>query len=147
MKSGDALYSDLLKISLKALSLRDKFDNFWAYDISLRPKAHHAYFIRHISLLNAFDDLLFLFCSRQLWSAGGIGYWAAQGDVGGPLQALSNGDQIDKVLILLQEQKQSIIAIFNIYQQTIEREHMEYELEHIQRTIKFLNDTLDEIQI
>ncbi|MCZ4224843.1 hypothetical protein [Pedobacter rhodius] len=147
MMLGEALYTYLLDTAIKARSLREVFDRFWRNEQTRRLEAHHAYFIRHVSLINAFDNFLFLFCSKEIWNAGGTGAWATHCKVSGPLKALSNGDQIDKIIILLSEHKESVIEIFNIHQAQVEFKHLNYEIEHISKIIQLFIDSMKEIQI
>ncbi|WP_316829693.1 hypothetical protein [Pedobacter aquatilis] len=138
---------NLLSLALKARFLADAFDRFWRNEIEKRHLAHHAYFIRHVSLLNAFDNFLYLFCSRELWSAGGTGAWAANCNVSGPLKPLSNGDQINKIITLITDQQAEVSNILAIYQSPAEQEHIAHELAHISKTLALLGSSMEEIQI
>lgn len=147
MNTGEEIYSDLLDLSLKARSLREVFDRFWKTEQSRRLSAHHAYFIREVALINAFDNFMFLFCSRTLWTAGGIGAWATSCKVNGPLRPLSNGDQIDKIITLLTDYKEAVIGILQIHKTPNELAHLSYELEHICKTLDLFTQSMKEIQI
>jgi len=145
--SGEILHNSLLTNAINARVQREAFDRFWKNDQTRRLEAHYVYFFRHVSLINAFDNFLFLFSSTTLWNAGGMGAWATQCKVNGPLRALSNGDQIDKIIILLSEHKKEVVEILNIHQKPVELEHLSYEIEHIRNIIQLFIDSMKDIQI
>lgn len=147
MEFSDALYSALLESAIKARSHRQIFDVFWKSEQTRRMSAHQAYFIRHVSMLNAFDNFLFLFCSKEIWTAGGTGAWANLSEVDGPLQALSNGDQIDKIIALLTDQKDAVLQLFAIHKKPSERAYLEYEVEHIKRILALYLDSFKDIPV
>ena len=76
MISGETPHASLLNNATKVNSLRDVFDRFFKNDQARMPEANHAYFVRHISLINAFYSFLFLFFFSALWNAGGTVIWA-----------------------------------------------------------------------
>jgi len=147
MISGETLCASLLDNAIKARFQREVFDRFWTNEQTRRLEAYQAYFIRHVSLINSFDNFLFLFSSRTLWSASGMGAWATHCNVSGPLKALSNGDQIDKIIILLSEHEKEVVEIFNIHQKPVEIEYLSYEIQHIENIIQLFVDSMEEIQI
>lgn len=147
MEFSKALHASLLDAANQARSLREIFDRFWKVEPTQRMQAHLCYFIRHVSLLNAFDNFLFLFCSRQIWTAGGTGAWAIQCDVRAPLLPVSNGDQVDKMIVLLQEHGEAVEKIFMVHKSASEKKVLEFELEHIEKVLALFSDALKEIQI
>ncbi|WP_316738426.1 hypothetical protein [Pedobacter aquatilis] len=147
MKTSENIHAELLERAYKARSLRMVFDRFWKTEPTRRQSAHHTYFIREVALINAFDNFMFLFCSRELWTAGGTGAWANTCNVNGPLKPLSNGDQIDKIISLLTEQKEASLKIIGIHKTRNEHNHLLYELEHIGKIIELFTESMKEIQI
>lgn len=130
---------------LKAKRYRDIFDHFWKNEKTARMSAHLAYFIRHGALPNAFNNLLFLFCSREIWSAGGSGAWAcSKGVPPGPILTYSNGDQIEQMLILLNDHNEAVMKILGLHQQTQEKKLLSLELKHIEETVRIFEETLSD---
>jgi len=147
MKTGENIYSRLFALANQAKAFREVFDRFWIEEPTRRPLAHHTYFIREVSLVNAFDNFLFLFCSRNLWSAGGTGAWATSCGVKGPLKSLSNGDQIDQLITLLSDHPEAATKILSLHKTEVEVAHMTYELDHIANILDLFSRSMKEIQI
>ncbi|MFC3561119.1 hypothetical protein [Pedobacter jamesrossensis] len=147
MEFSVALYSVLLESAITARSYRQSFDVFWKSEQTQRMNAHHAYFIRHVSMLNAFDNFLFLFCSESIWTGGGKGAWTNLKGVDGPLQPLCNGDQIDKIISLLTAHKDFIMQLFTIHEKPLERAHLEYEVAHIKHVLNLYLDSFNDIRV
>jgi hypothetical protein len=89
-------------------------------------------------MLNAFDNLLFLFCSREIWSAGGAGAWACTNNSpAGPILVHSNADQIEKLLLLFSDHREAVQRILDLHQHPMEQALLDIELKHIRDTLIF----------
>lgn len=135
MKTDHHLFSELLGSVQLANQLKIRFDVFWKRAEEERVNAWYAYAIRHTSLLNCFNTLLFLFGSRQLWESGGLGIKAVEKNVSGPVFILMNGDQIDKILSLLTENEEWVKSFFKLYESNNELSFLEHEIHQISSTI------------
>ena len=76
MISGETPHASLLNNATKVNSLRNVFDRFFKNGQARMLEANHTYFIRHISLINAFDSFFVsVFFKRALecWRNGYMG--------------------------------------------------------------------------
>jgi hypothetical protein len=143
MEQVQTMLCALEECVLQARAYRNTFDAFWKAEPSKRVSAHLAYFIRHGAMLNAFDNLLFLFCSREIWSAGGAGAWACTNNSpAGPILVHSNADQIEKLLLLFSDHREAVQRILDLHQHPMEQALLDIELKHIRDTLHLFNRTL-----
>lgn len=143
MEQAQDMLSGLEECVLQARACRDTFDAFWREEPSKRISAHLAYFIRHGAMLNAFDNLLFLFCSREIWSAGGAGAWACTNNSpAGPILVHSNADQIEKLVLLFTDHREAVTKILELHRQPMEEELLLTELNHIRSILQLFSRTL-----
>jgi len=147
MEAHENMLTRLCELNGKAKIYKNKFDEFWRTAGDKRLTAHLSYFMRHAALLNAFNNFLFLFCSPEIWTAGGKGIWAcSQDNTAGPLALYSNGDQIDKLEILIKTQTHAMAGILALHQSHKEKALLELEFDHLENTINLFGELLDQLE-
>ncbi|GGI29103.1 hypothetical protein [Pedobacter mendelii] len=116
-----------------AEQLRNEFDQFWRTDVGSRSEATITYLIRHTALLSSFENLLFMFCSREVWTYGGMGAKALKKGFDGPIYLLSNGDAIDKMRMLCGQFEKEVKDILGLFSLPAELDFLENEINHIKK--------------
>lgn len=131
MGTSEELFLALSEQVILAERFRNEFDLFWKNEVGRRGGLSMAYLIRHSTLLSSFENLLFLFCSKEIWAYGGIGAKAANKEVNGPVYLLSHGDPIERMKMLCLQYDKEIIAILNLFDLPEERDFLVNELKNI----------------
>ncbi|MNQ83214.1 hypothetical protein D3C85_982870 [compost metagenome] len=142
------LFSTLFFHVSSARQVRDEFDLFWRRNPTRRGAAGMAYFIRHSALLQCFDCMLFLFSSKQVWMDGGLGAFAAQKGVVGPLLPLTSGDQIEKLYYLLIEHESEIKDIFSMHNNAAATMcFLNHQLMHIENVLHDFVEVMKQVEL
>jgi len=131
MNTVEEIFNTLSRQVILAENFRNEFDRFWKAEVGSRGKASATYLIRHTSLLSAFDNLLFLFCSREIWAYGGFGAKASEKGISGPVHILSHGDAIDKMIILCTQFDKQVKEILSALDLPAEASFLLNEIEYI----------------
>jgi hypothetical protein len=131
MNTAEKLFVDLNEQVVLASTFRDNFEFFWKKEVSKRALVSTTYLICHTSLISCFENLLFLFCSREIWTYGGLGARAVDKGVCGPLYPLSQGDTIDKMTALCLEHQKEMLEILALLDMPAEKNFLENEIRNI----------------
>lgn len=143
MHRVDEIFDALLKQVLAAENFRIEFDKVWKKEVGRRGKLSTAYLIRHSALPAAFENLLFLFCSHDVWAYGGFGARASEQGFSGPIHLLSHGDAINKMKIICLENDEQAKTILSLLSLPNEVNFLVNEIENIKRVVAFAFKNFD----